>query len=260
MTQMTGAERKFFVVLNSELEKVENFYEEREGEALKRYKVLREQLDQLAEHRQEYLSKHSQQSKIIKPLMSALNNPLERPTPTRMQSTGSIAHSASHSVNHHKPVKTTSSSHMGRWTTYMQDGFHHYQPDNYLAARRKLKLAVYEFYKYLGYLKNYRLLNRTGFSKSCKKMEKMTNIKCQQAFMEKVHHSTFSSSTVVDDLQAQTETMFGASFEKGSRKRAVQRLRFMGASATTHHFAVWRAGIFLGLAIPPMVDALVRGK
>lgn len=90
-------------------------------------------------------------------------------------------------------------------------------------------------------------------------MEKMTRIKCQSAYMQKVHRAAFSTSTIIDDLQSQVEAMFGASFEKGSRKKAIQRLRFMGASPN-HHFASWRAGIMLGLAVPAFVDALVKAS
>jgi hypothetical protein len=88
-------------------------------------------------------------------------------------------------------------------------------------------------------------------------MEKMTRIKCQAAYMQKVQKTSFSNSTVIDDLQSQVEAMFGASFEKGSRKKAIQRLRFMGASPN-HHFASWRAGVLLGLAIPAFIDGIVK--
>ena len=103
------------------------------------------------------------------------------------------------------------------------------------------------------------MLNRTGFSKATKKMEKMTRIKCQAAYMAKVEKTLLSSSTVIDDLQSQVESMFGASFEKGSRKKAIQRLRYMGAS-TNHHFASWRAGILLGAAVPALIDGLVKSS
>lgn len=85
----------------------------------------------------------------------------------------------------------------------------------------------------------------------------MTRIKCQASYMQKVQKRSFSNSTIVDDLQSQVEAMFGASFEKGSRKKAIQRLRFMGASPN-HHFASWRAGTLLGLALPAFVDAIVK--
>jgi RNase P protein component len=116
---------------------------------------------------------------------------------------------------------------------------------------------MWEFYRFLGYVKNYRLLNRTGFSKSTKKMEKVTRIKCQSEYNAKVAKTHFATSRVIDDLQTETETLFGVNFEKGSRKKAVQRLRFMGA-ITTHHFASWRAGVMLGAALPALVDGIVR--
>jgi hypothetical protein len=116
---------------------------------------------------------------------------------------------------------------------------------------------MWEFYRFLGYVKNYRLLNRTGFSKVTKKMEKVTRIKCQSEYTAKVSKTHFATSTVIDDLQSETENLFGVNFEKGSRKKAVQRLRFMGAT-TTHHFASWRSGVYLGLALPPLIDGIVK--
>lgn len=268
---MTPQERKFFTVLDKELEKVEAFYSEREAEALDRYKVLREQLDQLAEHRQEYLAQHGQPSKYIKPIMGqmAFARPMRRPSghadTQKSQSEFGVENLPGTDMSKTRHLSNGGDSQMtathAQEATGTKSGFSgfHYHPENYVAARRKLKLAVYEFYKYLGYLKNYRLLNKTCFSKATKKMEKMANIKCQAQYMEKVSQARFSNSGTIDDLQSQTETMFGTSFEKGSRKKAIQRLRFMGAAATTHHFSVWRAGIFLGLAIPPFIDGLVKG-
>lgn len=91
-------------------------------------------------------------------------------------------------------------------------------------------------------------------------MEKATNIKCQEAYMRKVQSSHFASSSTIDDLQSQTETMFGASFEKGSRKKALQRLRAFTPGTTSHHFASWRAGLLLGLSVPAIVDGIVKGE
>lgn len=248
---MTLSERKFFEMLDQELEKVEAFYEERETEALDRYKVLTEQLDQLAQHRAQYVARQSKlgrfkprfpiphaadfRRRVVKPGEEEVHNSSENGSNTPTITAGVTRHLDGSK----KTVGLDLSS------------------ENYVAARRKLKVAMWEFYRFLGYVKNYRLLNRTGFSKVTKKMEKVTRIKCQNEYNNKVSKTHFATSKVIDDLQSETETLFGVNFEKGSRKKAVQRLRYMGAT-TTHHFASWRAGLMLGAALPALVDAIVR--
>lgn len=251
LPQMTPSERKYFEVLDQELEKVEAFYEERETEALDRFKVLTEQLDQLAQHKAQYIARQSKLARFTPRL------PLTNATDIKKRVVKTFQDEASHSSENGggtPPAANEVTRHPdGSTKTSGLD----LSPDNYVAARRKLKVAMWEFYRFLGYVKNYRLLNRTGFSKVTKKMEKVTRIRCQSEYNAKVSKTHFATSKVIDDLQSETETLFGINFEKGSRKKAVQRLRFMGA-ITTHHFASWRAGVMLGAALPPLVDAIVR--
>ena len=220
---------------------------------------MREQLDQLAEHKEAFLAHQSGAHKAMRPLVPTVPNDVRR----RILS-NTTADENAQVDGYRSPTFKAKLDDGHSMTQQLKSRHHHYlpfryDPENYVSAKRKLKLAVFEYYKYLGYVKNYRLLNRTGFSKGTKKMEKVTRIKCQEAYMRKVHMAHFSNSTVIDDLQAQTETMFGASFEKGSRKKAIQRLRFMGTATTTHHFASWRAGVMLGAALPALIHGLVKG-
>lgn len=252
MPRMTPSERKFFEVLDQELDKVQAFYEERETEAVNRYKVLREQLEQLAEHRAQYIAQQTKLSRFKPTFLPHTSDFLKAGKPNV---SGTLLPSQQTSQDGGTPpVVSEATTHSDG--TKRTVGFD-LSPENYVAARRKLKVAMWEFYRFLGYVKNYRLLNRTGFSKVTKKMEKVTRIKCQNEYTAKVSKTQFATSKVIDDLQSETETLFGVNFEKGSRKKAVQRLRFMGAT-TTHHFASWRAGVMLGAAIPAAVDGIVR--
>lgn len=52
----------------------------------------------------------------------------------------------------------------------------HYDPDAYKRYKRKLRAAVQEAYKGLEILKNYRILNLTGFRKALKKFEKASRV------------------------------------------------------------------------------------
>lgn len=249
--QMTPSERKFFEVLDQELEKVEAFYEEREAEAVNRYKILTEQLEQLAQHRAQYVARQSR--------FALLKERIPLPNPSNLKRV--VTKQAGQEVES-MTVNGNDSPLAGDDLTQNRDGYRRaagtaLSPENYIAARRKLKVAMWEFYRFLGYVKSYRLLNRTGFSKVTKKMEKVTKIKCQNEYNAIVSKTHFANSKVIDDLQSDTETLFGVNFEKGSRKKAVQRLRFMGAT-TSHHFASWRAGAMLGAALPAIVDGIVK--
>lgn len=298
---MTAAELKFFATLDAELDKVNCFYREREAEASERCRVLKEQLDQLAEHRAEYLERRFAPSHLVQPLLHQSKRVLcgksdgaEGPTP-RMDN-------RDQDVNQARQRSTRS----GQRDTFVHDDDSdlengqtrtiaptcgderghsqpHFRAETYVLARRKLKLATFETCevmlndglamlllksrviwttvvdKLLGYIQNYRLLNRTAFSKATKKMEKLTRIKCQAAYVEKVEKTYFGRSTIIDDLQSQIEAMFGSSFEKGSRKEALEHLRYMGASPN-HHFATWRAGLLLGAAIAALIAGLVKSS
>lgn len=51
MRQLKPEHRKFFTMLYGELDKVSAFYNERETDCANRYRVLQDQLEELAQHR-----------------------------------------------------------------------------------------------------------------------------------------------------------------------------------------------------------------
>lgn len=105
-------------------------------------------------------------------------------------------------------------------------------------------------------LKSYRVLNRTGFAKALKKYEKATKIPCAAKYSEKVEKANFVASTKLDDLIRETENAFASVFERGDRKKALERLRDFGEKKR-HHFSTWRAGMLMGAGLPLMIEGLV---
>lgn len=105
-------------------------------------------------------------------------------------------------------------------------------------------------------LKSYRVLNRTGFAKALKKYEKATRIPCAVKYSEKVEKANFVASTKLDDLIRETENAFANVFERGDRKKALERLRDFGEKKR-HHFSTWRAGMYMGAGLPLMIEGLV---
>lgn len=130
---MNASERKFFDVLDKELEKVEAFYEEREAEAIERCKVLREQLAQLAEHREEYLAKHSGPSRLVRPLF-------QYPPAANVRKRNNVTHPDSPADSQQNGDSSTG----GRDPDKRLSRHLHLNPETYVAARRKLKLATFE--------------------------------------------------------------------------------------------------------------------
>ena len=148
-----------------------------------------------------------------------------------------------------------------RTNTGQLDYTAHRRPINeitYRVAKRRLKLAIIEFYRGLELLKSYCHQNQEGFRKITKKFDKSTGLRTSKKFMsEKVIKSYFGTSDVLDTLIHQTEDLF-CYFEKGNRKTAVQKLR---STERSHVFygSTFRSGILLGLGFFAAVQGTVLG-
>ncbi|KAF8944063.1 hypothetical protein BGZ46_006352, partial [Entomortierella lignicola] len=97
---------------------------------------------------------------------------------------------------------------------------------NHNVARSRIKTALYEFYRSLEMLKNYKVLNNTGFVKIMKKFDKTAGWKASKAFVaSKLRPAYFMSSTILSDLMEETENVFIEKFESGYRRRGMAKLR-----------------------------------
>ncbi|KAL8281446.1 hypothetical protein RQP46_006130 [Phenoliferia psychrophenolica] len=211
------ATRRFFEVLKKELERVEGFYAEREKEAGVRFGELKEQWRELENHKKE-AQEHNHRTGTPSSLDSRIpGSPFVRRVAKRSV--------AAFAPSPHLPPKTR-----------MRSRFKEREPEKYASARSKLKLATFEFYRSLGILKSYKVLNCTGFAKSLKKFEKATRIPCASAFSPTLLHSQLESSTRLDELIRGTEDAFARVFEHGDRKKARASLRELG-SHKMHHFS-----------------------
>lgn len=141
-----------------------------------------------------------------------------------------------------------------------------HNPETYRNARKKLKAALVDYYRTLELLRNFKILNRTGFQKSMKKLEKTVHVAgiSESWYSEKVSQTALVKSDRIEKLIKATEGIFAAYFEHGNRKRAVERLR-AGTRSTlgetsSHHLSVFRSGIFLGIALCATVAGIVQSE
>jgi hypothetical protein len=231
-------EAKFFQTLDGELEKVESFYHDRESDALKRSRELTNQLNELAEHRRvfhEFEEERMNESKVQK----YLAGPLEG-VQKRIPFVANVIQAGEHKLNQaqaglgiglapgekgkEKQLQDGSSegrsSSMDRRVRH-EDGFApanangrpEFDPEKYQRYKKKLRLAIIEFYKELEILKNYRILNLTGFKKALKKFEKTAKVKCIDLYMEgKVAKRSFADGKTVDRLLKDMEDEFTSRF------------------------------------------------
>ncbi|GJJ68288.1 xenotropic and polytropic retrovirus receptor 1 [Entomortierella parvispora] len=139
----------------------------------------------------------------------------------------------------------------------LQDEESRRQHLNHKVARARIKAALYEFYRSLEMLKNYKVLNNTGFVKILKKFDKTAGWKASKAYeATKLRASYFMSSTIVSDLITETEDLFINTFEKGHRRKGMAKLRIPDVKNQSHHSVATRVGIYLGLALPLFVQAV----
>ncbi|GAA6010693.1 hypothetical protein JCM11491_002899 [Sporobolomyces phaffii] len=256
--------KKFFKLADKELAKVESFWEDRMEQAKARFEELGQQWQELSNHRQEYQASQSVELHAPKVLKSVLpkhahfipGSNLVRRTFARSRTPDVPSKPDSDDNANSDDPKQSAEMSRDDSTAKQKAALRHGRPEEYTQARSKLKLATFEYYRYLGMLKSYRVLNRTGFAKGVKKFEKVTSIPCGVQYKPKIEESDFVSSPDLDDLIRKTEDAFASVFEHGNRKKALERLRDFGKKQN-HHFAAWRAGMLMGAGLPLMIQGLV---
>ncbi|KAF9568303.1 hypothetical protein CPC08DRAFT_625650, partial [Agrocybe pediades] len=73
-----------------------------------------------------------------------------------------------------------------------------------------------------------------------------------------VEKSAFASHKTVAQMMTEMEDLYAMAFARGDKKRATRRLR-AGNSSKSHHFSTFRAGAYIGIALPAFIDGLVKG-
>jgi xenotropic and polytropic retrovirus receptor 1 len=244
---------QFYNFLDLELDKIETFYKAKEDEATDRLKVLREQLHIMRDRRLDELiasraaklrpkSKDAAQQALLHQ-HDGNNSDHSKPKDgfakrvafrLSVDKTVDAAKSAGRKLSRSKP-SGKSMEQLGTPTALRPrnlDGQRDYtrRPEPYKipysSAKRKLKVALQEYYRGLELLKSYALLNRTAFRKINKKYDKTVNARPSYRYMtEKVNKAWFVQSDVIDGHIRAVEDLYARYFEQGNHKVAVGKLR-----------------------------------
>ena len=265
----------FFTFLDKELEKIESFYRMKENEATKRLEVLKDQLHEMRDRRvAEMLA--AQQKHVSGSFEEDGDHeiPLDGEHPAEARE----AHSDGFGHDWLRPLGNAigiGHQRFGRGSRMMEQlgtpsSFHRPRSHNleshrdfarrvspeevpYRLARKKLKLALQEFYRGLELLKSYALLNRTAFRKINKKYDKAAQARPTGRYMsERVNKAWFVQSELLERYLVTVEDLYARYFEKGNHKVAVGKLRSKQArdsfsASVFRNGLLCAAGLVLGI-------------
>lgn len=274
---------EFFMFLDREMEKIEDFYKTKENEATERLKLLRYQLHTMRDQRMEEIlfatarnGVHSQDTGHVPNGLASRNSTLGGEDSQLLKKGGSNKKNAwykpangipgrkkdpeaSKTFQAMKNLGTPSGPRpMEDHKDYVRRRGQSDVP--YRTAKRKLKIALAEYYRGLELLKSYALLNRTAFRKINKKFDKTINARPSGRYMsEKVNEAYFVKSTVLDGHIQAVEDLYARYFERGNHKVAVGKLRAKIARAGDYTGSVFRNGLLLATGTVFGIEGLVYG-
>ena len=193
------AELNFLHWLDSEINKIDEFYLQKENDAEERYKLLSAQLEALRRLRETYRLESSETSQSVsraEPSDGHRASWVKKPI-DRMRASFDGLSSAMPAADHERRAKNPElmAHPISTTTGYVE----------YRVAKRRLKQAILEFYRGMELLKGYRLLNRTGLSKILKKFDKTSGRKISAEYTEKLKSVHFDQSDSLEHIMDHTE-------------------------------------------------------
>jgi hypothetical protein len=282
---------EFFSFLDMELEKIENFYKEKEEEATQRLAILRDQLHIMRDrrideiiHRQTAKIKHQSKKNSIAPLLrnghanghangsgdensddTKKDEPLSKSWLTPLDAALEAINAGKYGKSTKQITQLATPSGLGP-KDYLEGRSDFVRRPNlpdvpYQSAKRKLKTALQEYYRGLELLKSFALLNRTAFRKINKKYDKTVNARPSSRYMtEKVNKAEFVNSDVIEGHIRAVEDLYARYFERGNHKVAVGKLRIKLARAGDYTDNTFRNGVLLASAIILGVQGLIKAE
>ncbi|KAG9199984.1 hypothetical protein G6514_007687 [Epicoccum nigrum] len=280
---------EFFQFLDSELEKVEQFYKEKEDESTNRLHVLRDQLHIMRDRRLDELiqrqtakikgkasKKRAGPGKDVNGQAYSSNDDSGREYKLKGHQMSNAwlnpIDAALEAVNAGKYGTSTQAMTALATPSVLKPMLHNDDrrdfarrpelPDvPYQSARRKLKVALQEYYRGLELLKSYALLNRTAFRKINKKYDKTVHARPSMRYMnDKVNKAWFVNSDVIEGHIRSVEDLYARYFEKGNHKVAVGKLRIKIARAGDYTDNTFRNGILIATGASLSIQGLIKAS
>ncbi|KAK4191706.1 EXS family-domain-containing protein [Podospora australis] len=258
------AERDFFTFLDSELDKIEKFYKQKEDQASDRLCVLRAQLHEMRNRRTAEIAEARRKREAGRnrsPSDDDLGEPGKdggrdwiAPLKDRFLKPGPNSKALQKMTR--TPVMRPQNIDEGR------DYVRRPPVDDvpYRNAKRKLKLALQEFYRGLELLKSFALLNRTAFRKLNKKYDKAVKARPPYRYMnEKVNKSWFVNSDILDGHIRTVEDLYARYFERGNHKIAAGKLRNLNKRSGDSSDSAFRSGLTIGIGGVFAIQGLIYG-
>lgn len=267
--EFEAKELDFVSFLDSELSKIEEFYKQKEVEFTERLHSLRDQLHLLRDMRIDELRRKRSPAASSSRAMEEDGFTTDASGDKKKDSTWKKKFSPHHLRNQSSftaatPVQPRAMS----ISSAREDNQHPFEQRQqrrdfarkveqdipYRTAKRRLKMALVEFYRGLELLKSYVELNHKAFRKINKKYDKVTHARPTLRYLtENVNHAWFVQSEVLDTYINTVEDLYSRYFEKGNRKVAVNKLRgklqrTQDYSPSTFRNGFWfAAGFVLGV-------------
>lgn len=278
-SELDARQDDFFNFLDAELKKVEKFYKKKEEEAQDRLEQLRAQLHEHRDQRARDIEQAKKSDGAIRRDDGHVAGLLgETPVPEAVGDLKKMVHGHGklfRPFTHHQAKIGTTSKKMEELASppmspsmvaetskdfVRSNKFNGNENVPHRFAKRRLKLAMQEFYRGLELLKSYALLNRTGFRKINKKYDKAVNARPPLKYLnQKVSEAHFVKSTTVDEYLVAVEDLYARYFERGNRKVAVNKLRSKLRTGD-HSASTFRNGLFVAagtcLGVAGLVDGL----
>lgn len=294
--QVRLRQKEFFAWMDSELDKIETFYKMKEDEAGARLVILREQLHEMRNRRIEEVATIQHARSIRKEdehnafqfppghsngqskkdddhrpnsrdHLKAWFDPLERVIDqAKAKITGPHPGANSKALQNMQESPDMRAKSQAERNRRLDDGRdyvrkpHHADEVPYRTAKRKLKLALQEFYRGMELLKSYALLNRTAFRKINKKYDKAINAHPPLRYMsEKVNKAWFVQSEVLDGHIHAVEDLYARYFERGNHKIATGKLRSLTGKPSDQSASAFRNGLLIGVGAVFTIQGVIYG-
>ena len=281
---------EYFAFLDKELENIDSFYKMKESQAGERLLLLREQLHIMRDRRMQELRAEQMAKERLRLEHERATSSGHAGIPNKLtlnQRKSQHSRAVSSALKWMEPIENAigvGPSRIGKVTKSMQqwgsplgpqsqhpeqtdrpDSWRDFSrrptyPDDvpYRAAKRKLKLALQEFYRGLELLKSYALLNRTAFRKINKKYDKAIKARPVGRYMsEKVNRSWFVESEVLEGQLVAVEDLYARYFERNNHKIAVGKLRSKSARAGDFSGSIFRSGLLIAAGLVFGIQGIV---